>query len=371
MISSTTWVIFPLLLLLLPIAFSQDPTGCDVVLEQGIYDTFRETQQSSDASSFYKSLCDSHTKYEEDKISGDVGVSYDLIGVSGGVSSDTIEALGSAICTTDEFDSTNYDLSTLDSQVLSKDALNAFVDCKKLYQAGLQVETKYDDDQEGITIDVWYVPHPGEPAELKITKIVLDPEDGWNCTGDLWTKTQESKTPNILHTEKQELSCKRKVSPVPQSVKGELVYARRGTIKILTPKGSVVRTMAPIYAQHMLTLIDVQKAVDAALNSYNATVGPILEAFKSKKIKSGKVEITNYEEPTFEKTQAVVFDEPFDDVPNIVLSLWGLDSRENDGAVRLIVEEQSVTISGFNIHMYQWNNNHNFAYYVSWLAYLN
>jgi len=229
------------------IAWSSDVDTCTALLKHGIYDKYRETSVSSSASQIYNNICSQYSKLQQDKHSASVQASYTGFGGGGSMSSDQLEAIGSAMCKTDYSAAQAQDDINRALDKISDAGVDAFKECVNLYADGIRSKTLFrESDQAQLTLEVRYVPPPSARPEVGLHKPIIQPDGALRCKGPLFDLAMAD---GKLGTQSASMSCERVVSPNAFLYRGTRhVFAAPVTLVVPTDSGTITRTLGEIPA---------------------------------------------------------------------------------------------------------------------------
>lgn len=227
--------------LIAPIA-AQAQSECSALLQHGIYDHFRESNISSNASQMSSSICQTYQKYQQDVQNGSVSASYGLFDGSVSLSRSQIESIGQMMCKSDYSNQTASSIVNNASDLISVAAVNAWVECQRLSQDGLRASTTFrEDDQGEITFNLRYVAPPGTSPQTQIQGVVISPPGAFQCAGSLWDAQGQ-----FMATQSLSMVCERIFYSAPQQVQGRTILAPSATTSVMTAAGSVTRDLTAV-----------------------------------------------------------------------------------------------------------------------------
>lgn len=215
---------------------------CSALLQHGIYDHFRESNISANASQMSSSICQTYQKYQQDVQNGTVSASYGLFDGSASLSRSQVESIGQMMCKSDLSNQTASSVVTNASDLISVAAVNAWVECQRLSQDGLRATTTFrEDDQGEITFNLRYVAPPGTSPQTQIQGVVVSPPGAFQCVGSLWNAQGQ-----FMATQSLSMVCERSFYSDPQQVRGRTILAPSATISVMTAAGSVTRDLTAV-----------------------------------------------------------------------------------------------------------------------------
>lgn len=233
------WCCFILCLPLVSL-LAQDNT-CAVLLQQGIYDTYKQQSGAVNASQFHTYLCDAYSQYKQDQQAGSVQATYGILGAGGSYSASQLDVIGRAMCTaTDSSAYSQNDLS-IASSTINPQAVLAFSDCMKQFAYGMRTQTDIRASDSGhIDLSINYVPTPGAPNTTDLKFVKVSPDGSWLCSGTLWDKRSGGIA---LDNSVYALSCERVLNNT--TVDGRQFKALGSTITISTANATITRNFDP------------------------------------------------------------------------------------------------------------------------------
>ena len=234
---------------------SADDDTCRGLLQHGIYDYFRQTNDNSSYAQTRKAICDTYNAYEAGSVKADASGNVPLtFSASASVSVQTLKTLYASMCQDDQSVTANQALQTQASSVISSEALNAYVQCRKLADAYLVSDTQYTEDEVGtrqVQIGVRYAPPPGVQIDPKnppqVKRISVSTE--WTCKGDLWDKSNQGTKAVGLDNSFQYVICDRDIKNVAFQDAGRLVLAKASSINVDTGPQAIVRSVVPVFPE--------------------------------------------------------------------------------------------------------------------------
>jgi microcystin-dependent protein len=219
-------------------AYAQASDQCRDLLLHGLYDQSREFTQSQASSSIDKQLCDAYNRYTQDTIAGGAQASYGLFGGSLSLSKASIEAVGKVMCSHDSSASASAGLVEKASSLLNAAAIEAWRACVTAReQRGLLSTWRFrEEDQRFVSLEVEYVPPPGAATEIKVNRIIIQPQTGLSCVGELAQLEGRTIKPSLKYS----MACTRSVSEKAKPY-GSLgpVWAEPATIQVNTAAGQL------------------------------------------------------------------------------------------------------------------------------------
>lgn len=228
------------------VSAQDDSFVCNALLRHGVFDKFRDTRSSANASQLQTHICEAYSKLQQDKVAGHAEGHYFLAGGEGSYSRDQLESIGQFMCA-DSFNASSASSAlTIIQDKISPAAMDAYRECIAQNSSGLKTKTLFrEEDQGQVTIEIRYVAPVGAPPQTTIDKIVLTPTDAFKCQGPLWDL--QGKT-NGVGTNAVAMSCERKITGTPFSWAGASVLAVPSTIAVLTTSGTLTRSLTSIIA---------------------------------------------------------------------------------------------------------------------------
>jgi len=219
---------------------AQDNT-CSVLLQQGIYDTYKQKSGAVNSSQFHTYLCDAYSRYKQDQQAGSVQATYGVFGGGGSYSASQLDVIGKAMCTaTDSSAFSQNDLS-IASSTINPQAVLAFSDCMKQFAYGMRTQTVIRPSDSGhIDLSINYVATPGAPNTTDLKFVKVSPENSWNCSGTLWDKRNGGIA---LDNSVYALSCERVFNTT--TVDGRQYKALGSTITVSTGNATITRNFDP------------------------------------------------------------------------------------------------------------------------------
>jgi len=186
-------------------------------------------------------------------VNGKAQASFGLFGGSIQVTSQQLDAMGSAMCKSGLSDiqsSSNLDVYR---QFISETGVNAFEQCLKLNNAGLFTTTEFDEDnQDSIVVQVHYSAPPGVSAQQRVDQINIDqpndtePNLKVTCDGPLAIAARQNI---ILGSRVLAMTCRRPIIADRNNAilfKTNRVLASPVRISILTSAGAITRELEPV-----------------------------------------------------------------------------------------------------------------------------
>jgi len=219
---------------------AQDNT-CAVLLQQGIYDTYKQKSGAVNASQFHTNLCDAYSRYKQDQQAGSIQANYGVFGGGGSYSASQLDVIGRAMCTaTDSSAYSQNDLS-IASSTINPQAVLAFSDCMKQFAYGMRTQSVIRESDSGhIDLSINYVATPGSPNTTDLKYVKVSPETSWACAGTLWDKRNGGIA---LDNSVYSLSCERVFNPT--TVDGRQYKAMGSTITVSTANATITRNFDP------------------------------------------------------------------------------------------------------------------------------
>lgn len=228
---------------------------CVALLRHGIYNTTHTLQVGASASTIYNQVCSNYNSYKAGTLKADASGKFGLFSASASLTKEEVEAIGQAMCSTNYSDATANNQVDSFSSVVSDAGRNAFTDCVHEANAGLVINTSYDENLPNfVTISARYTPlgnpgtqhvtgydvktdNPNAPANLKAS-----------CSGNLVTAagSQQVLTPGAVLT----MTCQRPALNDPQNaflILGNKALAYGATVTVTTDLGPVHFDFAPLY----------------------------------------------------------------------------------------------------------------------------
>jgi|GEM_PF-6066546 len=231
--------------------------ACVALLRHGIYNTQRSLQLGSSASTVYNQVCSNYNSYKAGTLRADASGRYGLFSAGASLTKEEVEAIGQAMCSTGYSNEAANNQIDAFSSVVSDTGRRAFSDCIHEANAGLVIETSYDENIPNlVTISARYSPI-GNPGPQRVTGIDIKSDDPdpnppdtvrVTCSGSLVTAANERQrlTPGQVLT----MTCRRPAANDPQNaflILGNRALAYGAAITVGTDLGPVSFTFAPIY----------------------------------------------------------------------------------------------------------------------------
>lgn len=227
-------------------AAAQDEFVCNGLLRHGVYDKFRETSSSANASTFASHICQAYQQMKQDQTNGSVSAHYLLAGGEGSYSRQQLEYLGQFMCGDSFSQSSASQALSIIQDVIDPAAMDAYRECVHQNSGGLKTSTTFREaDQAQVTLELRYVAPVGAPAQTTIRDIVVSPATAFTCAGPMWDLRKKN---NGVGTNLVSMSCTRNVSANPSTYQGRNVLAPPATITVMTDAGNITRSMAAIAA---------------------------------------------------------------------------------------------------------------------------
>lgn len=151
--------------LLLPAtSFGQDQ--CRELLRHGIYNTVRSEQAGSSGTTIYNQICSSYNSSHAGTLKADASGNFSVISGAASFSKTELESIGQAMCSSSYSDAQAMNEVSNFSAVVSPEGLKAFNECVKDANAGLIVNTKYDENApEFVILTAHYSPIGNAPGK--------------------------------------------------------------------------------------------------------------------------------------------------------------------------------------------------------------
>lgn len=243
-----------------PVGQAQD--ACNALLQQGVYDYFRNQGVQSSTSEIRTQVCSAYSQLQQNQQNGGVSVSYGFFGGSVTLSSSQLQSIAQQMCSSNNSDSAAYSAVQNASAVIDAHAIDAWSACIQMYSRGWVVQTHYGEDGS-LTFEASYIPPVGTEAATIVRGIVMSPAAAFSCSGTLLDAVGHT-----IGTQALGMICTRKVSATSLNVLGRMVYAPEATIQIETDAGNITRYAVALPAPPPppsaldLALAPVQKQID-------------------------------------------------------------------------------------------------------------
>jgi len=227
----------------------QAQSECDVLLHQGIYDYYRESNQNASQAQAQRDLCKAYSEYVSRGSSASASGSYGLGSASGSLSSSEVKAIGESMCDNSRSASAASALATNARSLINANVLTAFNECRSM-ENNLKVKTDFRDDASvggvgflGLTLSYANV-GTNRPT---IDGISVSPPGAFTCTGTLAQRANGKR----FNEDALSLNCVRKVARTAFKLTNDpnagAVYATEATVTIETGAGPVRRHVAAIF----------------------------------------------------------------------------------------------------------------------------
>lgn len=247
---------------------------CNALLGHGIYNFIQSRTTRVLSRQEFSNACEQMKSAKASGMAASLSATYEAVGGSGAYSQDKYESLEKAYCATSSL--STFDLNNEESfkQVVSPDALKAWVACKKIAASpGVEFAYELDADLRTITVDIGAKEAPG----IVITNLMLT--NFHECTGDLKERWERAKKKGAEmrigdatgKDDSASLVCVRK-QRVAASCSDEVLES--ATLVIQTNKGAQYKIVASIPAERKgcplagCSLVQAQESFGAGPTSW-------------------------------------------------------------------------------------------------------
>lgn len=168
-------------------SFSTLASECSALLQDGIFNHYSFNSNQSTQAEVHNALCDSSKEIIDTSKSGSSGFSFGIsvggdalsLGSSSQSAKNFKNVYESQICTAENRTLSFEHQETLQTSIVDTNAVDAFVDCKKLEETGIIVDVSQNDFNEAVvTIDITFI---GDPDGETIEGYQVVPESAATC----------------------------------------------------------------------------------------------------------------------------------------------------------------------------------------------
>ena len=248
--------------------------GCDLLLRDGVFNTFSHTSGSYDNATWHQAWCSGTLK--QTSSSGSTGVSLDVVVQSIPIGLGFNDAQQFQTMYKTQFcgavDRTNVDFKNDSAFQKTADPslMSAYNQCKKVESKGLETEFTESPNHQVFTVTMRYIPAfvAAGGAKPRLKSISFAPATGVTCTGTI-------KPPMLLDENSNSLQCQRKATANVSVLINTDVGAFSRDLPPVTPPPTDQEKVMGAMPQGTILIWAAKKPVPAGWHLCNGEAGTV------------------------------------------------------------------------------------------------